>query len=59
MNTTLLSIPEAAASLRISRASLYRLFASGELAWVQIGAHRRVTASEIVRFVDAHTQVAS
>jgi excisionase family DNA binding protein len=55
----LLTISEAAAALRISRSSIYRLFDSGELAWVQIGASRRVTSAEIHRFIAAHTQAAS
>jgi len=56
---SLLTIQEAAAALRISRSSVYRLFDSGQLAWVQIGASRRVSATEIERFIAAHTQVAS
>jgi excisionase family DNA binding protein len=55
----LLKLPEAAAALRISRSSLYRLFETGELAWVQIGASRRVTSAEIHRFIAAHTEAAS
>ena len=55
----LLKVPEAAAALRISRASIYRLFDAGELAWVQIGASRRVTSEEIHRFIAAHTEAAS
>ena len=55
----LLKVSEAAAALRISRSSIYRLFESGELAWVQIGASRRVTSAEIHRFIAAHTEEAS
>jgi len=55
----LLTVSEAASALRISRSSIYRLFDAGELAWVQIGASRRVTSAEIHRFVAAHTQAAS
>jgi excisionase family DNA binding protein len=55
----LLKVSEAAAALRISRSSLYRLLESGELAWVQIGASRRVTSAEIHRFIAAHTEAAS
>jgi excisionase family DNA binding protein len=55
----LLTVSEAASALRISRSSIYRLFDSGELAWVQIGASRRVTSAEIHRFITAHTEAAS
>lgn len=55
----LLTIPEAAAALRISRSSIYRLFDSGQLSWVQICGARRVTLTEINRFIAAHTEVAS
>lgn len=55
----LLTISEAAAALRISRSSVYRLFDGGELAWVQIGASRRVTSAEIHGFIAAHTEAAS
>ena len=55
----LLTIVEAADALRISRSSVYRLFDAGQLAWVQIGTSRRVTSSEIDRFIAAHTEAAS
>lgn len=55
----LLTIVEAADALRISRSSVYRLFDARQLAWVQIGASRRVTSSEIDRFIAAHTEAAS
>jgi excisionase family DNA binding protein len=55
----LLTIAEAADALRISRSSIYRLFDAGHLAWVQIGASRRVTFAEIERFIAAHTEAAS
>jgi excisionase family DNA binding protein len=55
----LLTIVEAADALRISRSSVYRLFDAGQLAWVQIGASRRVASAEIERFIAAHTEAAS
>jgi excisionase family DNA binding protein len=58
-DSLLLKVSEAAAALRISRSSIYRLFETGELAWVQIGASRRVTSAEIHRFIAAHTEAAS
>jgi excisionase family DNA binding protein len=54
----LLTIPEAAAALRISRSSIYRLFDSRELSWVQVRGKRRVSTAEINRFIAAHTEVA-
>ena len=54
----LLTVPEAAAALRISRSSIYRLFDSGELSWVLVCSKRRVSAAEIFRFIAAHTEVA-
>jgi excisionase family DNA binding protein len=54
----LLTVSEAATALRISRSSIYRLFDAGELAWVQIGASRRVNSAEIHRFILAHTGAA-
>ncbi|MDG4667986.1 helix-turn-helix domain-containing protein [Mycobacterium sp. 236(2023)] len=53
----LLTVEEAADVLQISKTTLYRLFADGDLSWVQVGAHRRVAAAELQRFVDSHTQV--
>lgn len=55
----LLTIVEAAEALSISRSSIYRLFDAGQLAWVQIGASRRVASAEIERFIAAHTEAAS
>ena len=55
----LLTIVEAADALRISRSSVYRLSDAGQLGWVQIGASRRVTSSEIDRFIASHTEAAS
>jgi len=46
----LLTVSEAATALRISKTGIYRLFSRGELRWVQVGAHRRVSTDEIARF---------
>lgn len=55
----LLTIAEAAVALKIGKTKLYELFAAGDLRWVQVGAHRRVSAVEIDRFIKANTQAAS
>lgn len=51
----LLTVSEVVALLKVSRPTVYRLFTAGELAWVQVGAHRRVTQTEIDRFITAHS----
>jgi excisionase family DNA binding protein len=53
------TIPEAAARLRISRSTIYRLFEAGELRWVRVCASRRVSTAEINRFIAEHTEAAS
>lgn len=55
----LLTVPEAAERLRVSRSSVYRLFDAGELRWVRVSASRRVSAAEINRFIAEHTEAAS
>jgi excisionase family DNA binding protein len=59
MSEKLLTVLETAGALRSSRATVYRLFAAGELRWVQIGARRRVTAAEVARFLAEHTEVSA
>lgn len=55
----LLTILEVATALRISRSSVYRLFDDGELRWVRVGNTRRVSSSEIHRFIAEHSEAAS
>jgi len=52
----LLTVHQTAEVLQVSRASLYRLFSSGALRYVQVGAHRRVSAAEIERFIAENTR---
>jgi excisionase family DNA binding protein len=54
----LLTIPQAAAMLNMSRSTIYRLFDAGELSWVRIGSSRRVKATEINRLIAAQTRSA-
>jgi excisionase family DNA binding protein len=58
-SNVLLTIPEAAARLRISRSTIYRLFDAGELRWVRVCASRRVSTAEINRFISENTEAAS
>lgn len=52
--TALLRIAEAGHELRVSRATIYRLIAAGELAPVYVGANRsaRIERSEIERYIE-------
>ena len=59
IRTQLLIVQEVADMLGVNRATVYRLFAAGELAWVQIGARRRVTAAEVDRFIAAHIEASA
>jgi excisionase family DNA binding protein len=47
----LLTIREACARLKLSRASMYRLIARGELPTVRIGRSRRVIREDLDRFI--------
>jgi excisionase family DNA binding protein len=51
----LLTVVEVVSALKVDRATVYRLMGSGQLRWVQIGARRRVSATELERFVAEHT----
>ncbi len=55
----LLTVAETMSTMRISRATIYRLFAAGELQWIQIGAHRRVTVAEVERFIAANAKASA
>lgn len=52
VQTDLLTLPEAAQRLRISRSSLYRLFWRGELKPIPVGGRRLVSS----RAIDAYIQ---
>ena len=51
MDALLLKVPEAAAQLGISRATLYELIAAGTLPSVKVGGCRRIRASDLRDFV--------
>lgn len=55
----LLKVSQVATALSISRSSVYRLFETGDLKWVKVGSHRRVSSAEIDRFIAAHTDMAA
>ena len=47
----LVTLPEAARFLSVSRGSLYDLLTTGELASVHIGRSRRIPMGEVRRFI--------
>lgn len=51
MSKLLLTVPEAAAALAISRSKLYELIASGLIRSVRIDGSRRVPVEELEAFV--------
>jgi len=55
----LLTVADVTAALRISRSSVYRLFESGELPWIQIGSSRRVRPEDLTEFIELHRRLAS
>jgi excisionase family DNA binding protein len=55
----LLTIPEAAAALRVGRTTVYELFKSGLLGSVQVAGRRFVAVAEIDRFIADNTQVSA
>ena len=48
------TVPEAARMLSLSRAKLYPLISSGEIRSLKIGKCRRVPVREIESFIDRH-----
>jgi excisionase family DNA binding protein len=57
--TRLLTVADIIAALRISRSSVYRLFESGQLPWIQIGSSRRVRPEDLTQFIERHRRLAS
>lgn len=49
----LLTVPEAAGLLRISRAKIYELLMSGQLRSVRIGSRRLVPVDAVTEFIGA------
>ena len=54
----LLTVPEAAAVLRVSRGKLYELIRRGELLSVLVGGSRRVPQAAVLRYVRELTEAA-
>ena len=51
LQALVLNVEEACNALRISRATLYRLFRQKKLKSLNVGSRRLVRAEELVRFV--------
>ncbi|GAC1441359.1 MAG: hypothetical protein NVSMB55_08970 [Mycobacteriales bacterium] len=54
----LLTIAEAAAVLRVSRAKLYELMRRGEVASVRLGGSRRIPRTALVGYIEMLTETA-
>jgi len=52
----LVTLPDAARFLAVSRGSLYEILGSGELASVHIGRARRIPMGEIRRYIRARLE---
>lgn len=52
----LLDVKETAARLRVSRTTIYELFASGALRSVHIGTRRLVRPDDLDAFIEAQTK---
>lgn len=51
----LLTVPQAAEAMQVSRMTIYRMFQAGDLRWVQVGGRRRIPYSELVRVLNDST----
>jgi len=54
--TKLLTVGEAAAELRLSRSQVYELLKRGDLRALSIGKSRRITPSELDRFIASRSE---
>lgn len=57
--TLTLTVDEAAAELRVSRRTLYRLIESGELPRVKIGSTTRITRAALEHYVAGDAKAAA
>jgi excisionase family DNA binding protein len=52
----LLTVMEAYTRLGIGKRKFYDLMDAGEIAWVQVGSHRKFEPRELDRWIEAHRQ---
>lgn len=54
-----LTIPQVAERLKISRHTVYRLISAGELPVVEVGKVSRVSEADLQKYIERNTRVAS
>ena len=59
IHAEVLTIPQVAARLKVSRNTVYRLIGAGELPVVQVGSLSRVAEADLQDYIDRKTRVAS
>lgn len=52
----MLTIPEAAKRLKVSRNTVYRLISKGQLAAVTVSHRRRISEADFQRYIDRNTR---
>lgn len=58
VNAELLTIPQVAARLKVSRNTVYRLISAGELPVVEVGSVSRVAEADLQKYIERNTRVA-
>lgn len=53
-----LTIPQVAARLKVSRNTVYRLISDGDLPVVEVRGKSRISESELQKYIDRNTRVA-
>jgi excisionase family DNA binding protein len=54
-----LTIPQAADRLKVSRNTVYRLISAGELPAVTVGSVQRIAEADLQAYIERNTRVAS
>lgn len=58
MSAELLTIPQAAERLKVSRNTVYRLISAGELPVVEVGSVSRINEDDLKEYIDRNTRTA-
>lgn len=59
MSAEVLTIPQVAERLKVSRNTVYRLIAAGALAVTEVGSVSRVSEEALAAYIERNTRVAS